>query len=177
MQPGSSAPGVSQSWQSVTQGAELGAYLQHVSELPLLRTVATHSLGLLALHAGEAALEVGCGTGVFLPLLAEAVGDSGRVVGLDLALAADDSFDAAHCDRVLMHLEDPLAVLREMRRVVKPGGRIVVAEPDCASIVIDAVDHAALQLLMEQAMTKRRHPRIGRERNRPLGTAGFSNRE
>ena len=86
MRPTSSAaPGVSQSWQSITHSEQLGEYLQHVSQMPLLREVATRSLGLLALNTGEEVLEVGCGTGVFLPLLAEAVGESGRVVGLDLA--------------------------------------------------------------------------------------------
>jgi protein-L-isoaspartate O-methyltransferase len=124
------APTASQSWQSVTQGEELGSYLQQVSEMPLLREVATHSMGLLTLEAGQEVLEVGCGTGVFLPVLAEAVGQSGRVVGQDMAPGfveqarertretewveveegdayklpyPDHSFDAAHCDRVLMH--------------------------------------------------------------------------
>jgi SAM-dependent methyltransferase len=199
----SAAPGASQSWQSVTQGEELGGYLQSVSQMPLLREVATRSMGLLALEAGQEVLEVGCGTGVFLPLLAEAVGQSGRVVGLDLATGfveearertrdtkwvqveegdayalpyPDHSFDAAHCDRVLMHLEDPTAALSEMQRVVKPGGWVVVAEPDWSSIVIDSVDHVAMELLMEQAMTTRRQPRIGRELNRLLGAIGLIER-
>jgi SAM-dependent methyltransferase len=197
------APGASQSWQSVTQGEDLGSYLQLVSRMPLLREVATRSLRLLALEAGQQVLEVGCGTGVFLPLLAEAVGQSGRVVGLDLAPGfveeartrtrdtrwvqveqgdtyalpyPDQSFDAAHCDRVLMHLEDPTTALGEMQRVVRPGGRVVVAEPDWASIVIDSVDHVAMELLMQQAMTTRRQPRIGRELNRLLGAIGLIDR-
>jgi protein-L-isoaspartate O-methyltransferase len=55
--------------------------------MPLLREVANRSIDLLALQAREQVLEVGCGSGVFLPLLAEAVGESGRVVGLDHAPA------------------------------------------------------------------------------------------
>ena len=109
-----------------TRDEELGGYLQQVSAMPLLREVAARSMELLALVAGEEVLEVGCGTGIFLPRLAEAVGASGRIIGLDLSPAfveqargrtretrwiqvdqgdlyalpyADTSFDAAHCDR------------------------------------------------------------------------------
>ncbi len=171
--------------------------------MPLLRAVAERSLDLLAMQPGERVLEVGCGSGVFLPLLAQAVGEAGKVLGVDHASAfvqqarertqqtkwvqvdegdayglpyADDSFDAAHCDRVLMHLDDPSAALAEMRRVVRPGGRVVVAEPDWASIVIDSVDHGAMQLLIHQANTTRRQPYIGRELNRRFAAVGLIDR-
>ena len=198
-------PGVeSRSWQSVTCGQELGGWLQQVSMMPLLREVANRSMDLLALQAGEHVLEVGCGSGVFLPLLAEAVRESGRVVGLDHAPAfveqarerthetkwiqvdegdayalpyPSHSFDAAHCDRVLMHLDDPSAVLTEMRRVVRPGGRVVVAEPDWASIIIDSVDHSAMESLVRQANTVRRQPYVGRELNRRMGGVGLIDRQ
>lgn len=199
-----SAQGQSRSWQSVTQGDELGSWLQQVSAMPLLREGGRRSLDLLALSSGEHVLEVGCGSGVFLPMLAEAVGDSGRVVGLDRAPAfveqarhrtrgstciqvdeadayalpyVDSSFDAAHCDRVLMHLDDPSAALAEMRRVVRPGGRVVVAEPDWASIVIDSVDHSAMEALIRQANTLRRQPFVGRELNRRMAAVGLIHRQ
>lgn len=199
-----SDPGVSGSWQSVTRAEELGSYLQQISAMPLLRAVANRSMDLLALQPGERVLEVGCGSGVFLPVLAEGVRESGKVIGLDQAPTfveqarqrtyetqwiqvdqgdacalpyPDQAFDAAHCERVLMHLEDPSAALCEMRRVVRPGGRVVVAEPDWASIIIDCVDHDALEALMRQAMTIRRNPRIGRELNRRLAGVGLTERQ
>lgn len=199
-----SDPGVSGSWQSVTRAEELGSYLQQISTMPLLRAVANRSMDLLALQPGERVLEVGCGSGVFLPVLAEAVRESGKVIGLNQAPTfveqarqrtyetqwiqvdqgdacalpyPDQAFDAAHCERVLMHLEDPSAALCEMRRVVRPGGRVVVAEPDWASIIIDCVDHDALEALMRQAMTIRRNPRIGRELNRRLAGVGLTERQ
>jgi SAM-dependent methyltransferase len=57
-------------------------------------------------------------------------GDSGPEQQADAYhLPFDDAhFDAAHAEHVFEHLEDPDAVLREMRRVVKPGGWIVVGD-------------------------------------------------
>jgi SAM-dependent methyltransferase len=193
----------SRQWQSVTRGEELAGWLQDVSTMPLLREVAKRSMALLEMQAGEHVVEVGCGSGVFLPLLALAVGETGQVVGLDHAATfvqkarerseptrwvqvdegdayalpyAGQSFDAAHCDRVLMHLDDPSAALAEMCRVVRPGGRVVVAEPDWASIVIDSSDHEAMQLLIQRANTVRRQPYIGRELNRRMAAVGLIDR-
>ncbi|MEZ4521371.1 MAG: methyltransferase domain-containing protein [Thermomicrobiales bacterium] len=42
----------------------------------------------------------------------------------------DDTFDAARVDRVLQHVDDPVQVLSEMVRVVKPAGRIAASDPD-----------------------------------------------
>ena len=105
------------------------------------------------LRSGVVALELGCGTGVFL----EKVARSGATIhGLDLsedllvqarsrmAGAANVSldrgnaeampypeghFDAVYGSSVLHHL-DLDASLRELRRVLKPGGRLVFAEPN-----------------------------------------------
>lgn len=43
---------------------------------------------------------------------------------------ADDSFDAVTCQTVLIHLENPLEALREMKRVLKPNGILICAEPN-----------------------------------------------
>ena len=145
-------------------------YLDKVADSDVIRHVAERAMELLALSPGAKVLELGCGNGVFLPRLAKAVGVEGRVVGvdhsLDLMAQARDKvkaeglgdcvdlqvgdayalpfaagyFDAAHCERVLMHLERPNAVLAELARVVKPGGVIVAAEPDWMGIRIDHPD-------------------------------------
>jgi SAM-dependent methyltransferase len=49
----------------------------------------------------------------------------------------DATFDLVTCQTVLIHTPDPRAVIREMRRVTKPGGQVIVAEPNnLASYVV-----------------------------------------
>lgn len=52
----------------------------------------------------------------------------------------DGGVDRAHTDRVLQHVVDPAGVLGETRRVLRPGGRVVFAEPDWDTLVIDYPD-------------------------------------
>jgi ubiquinone/menaquinone biosynthesis C-methylase UbiE len=197
-------------WQATgtdAQHAALGAYLEQMAQDPLAREVAQRSLALLRLIPGQRVLEVGCGTGVFLPLLAATVGPHGHVDAIDhsplfvitarermeaVGLAAsvtirqaeashlpfpDASFDAAHCERVLIHLDDPTAALREMRRVVKPGGWVVVAEPHHLGTHIDSADHEAMEVFLYRYLTRSiRQPRVGLELNRRMYDAGLVER-
>jgi ubiquinone/menaquinone biosynthesis C-methylase UbiE len=197
-------------WQaegSDEQRAALGAYLEQMAAIPMAREAAERSLALLRLHTGQRVLEVGCGTGVFLPVLAAAVGSGGHVEAVDhtpqfvtaaqervhaASLSAnvtvrqadayhlpypDATFDAAHCERVLIHLDDPTAVLREMRRVVKPGGLVVAAEPHHLGTQIDGPDPEAMTLFLHRFLTHTiRQPRIGLELNRRLFDAGLVER-
>ncbi len=108
---------------------------------------------------GERFLDVACGTGVLACAAAERVGPSGGATGVDpndemLAVArgksarvewksgraeslpfADASFDRVASQFGLMFFEDKSAGLRDMMRVLRPGGRLAVA-------VCDALDHS-----------------------------------
>ena len=104
------------------------------------------------LAPGGSALDIACGSGKLTAALSRIAGDGGRVVGLDfspqmlvvarhghpaiefiegdaLKLPFDDaSFDASTNAFGLRNLAHPVEGLREMLRVVKPGGRVVVLE-------------------------------------------------
>jgi len=103
---------------------------------------------------GERVLDVACGTGVLAMAAAERVGSAGQVAGLDvnedmLRVArrkseridwrqgraesmpfADACFDAVVSQFGFMFFEDRVAALREMMRVLRPGGRLAVAVCD-----------------------------------------------
>jgi ubiquinone/menaquinone biosynthesis C-methylase UbiE len=105
---------------------------------------------------GERVLDVACGTGVAARLAAERVGASGTVAALDInpAMLAtarsipssgapiqwyetsaeamplpDDAFDLVLCQLGLQFMVNKTAALREVRRVLVPGGRVLVSVP------------------------------------------------
>jgi SAM-dependent methyltransferase len=201
-------PVSSDSWQPefITQHKpEVSRYLDQASGTEFIQRVATCAMDFLSPMTGQSVLEVGCGNGVFLPRLAEAVGTGGSVVGIDHSEAfiaeaktrvqdaglattvtvqqadachlpfPDSIFDAAHCERLLMHLSDPSAALAEMLRVVRAGGWIVAAEPDWAGIRIDHADRAGMDLLHARAMLNRQ-PDMGITLYRRMGEVGLAER-
>jgi SAM-dependent methyltransferase len=113
---------------------------------PLLASIA-------GIGTGQAVLDVACGTGIVSRTVAERVGPTGRVAGVDLndgmlAVArrlrpdldwrqgdvaalpfGDRTFDTALCQMALMFFPDRVAALREMARVARPGGVVALAVP------------------------------------------------
>ncbi|MFI8790104.1 class I SAM-dependent methyltransferase [Streptomyces sp. NPDC055105] len=109
----------------------------------------------LGLRAGDRVLDAGCGTGRALPALRDAVGPSGAVLGVDLTPAmleaaaragrdragalmlADvtrlpvrsESLDAVFGSGLVAHLPQPRENLRELARVVRPGGLLALFHP------------------------------------------------
>lgn len=164
------------------------AFLDRFAEA--FRGVTQSSVDLLRLGAGDAVLDVGCGHGSCAPLLAERIGPSGRIVGLDasqlmvaearrrfdgsglpvefragnaLALPfGDATFDAARSDRVFMFLDDPRKALSELVRVTRPGGRIVITEGDLGTHSIDSSDVATTRIVMAALSDRTPNGWIGR---------------
>lgn len=124
-------------------------------------------LAALDLRPGHTVLDVGCGPGTDLADMAEAVTESGTVIGVDVepsmveeanrrladtpwaevrrgdaqALPVpDQSVDRARADRMIQHVADPAGVFTEFGRVLRPAGVACVAEPDWDSLVIDPGD-------------------------------------
>lgn len=188
-----------------SKSEDRAAYLESTFSSPFIQQAAAHALELLRLSLGQKVMEVGCGNGVFLPLLAREVGVAGEVVGVDLSEAlvaeatrriqasevpgrvvaevgdvtslryADASFDAVHCERVLMHLDDPNRALSEMARIVKPGGRVVATEPDWSGIRIDHPDREGFDRLYPRALSLRQ-PDMGLTLYRRMGEVGLVDR-
>jgi ubiquinone/menaquinone biosynthesis C-methylase UbiE len=103
--------------------------------------------------------------------------------GLADALAADahslpfepDSFDGAWADRAFQHLADPVAALGEMVRTVKPGGRVVVADPDYGTQVVDVPDQElARRILRFRADCAVRNGRLAHQLGRLFVKAGLA---
>ena len=113
------------------------------------------------LTSGSSLLDLGAGPGTITADLARLVAP-GRVTALEISDEAialtraeierqglttvdfavgdvhaldfpDDSFDVVHAHQVLQHVADPVAALREMRRVTRPGGLVAVRDSDYAA--------------------------------------------
>lgn len=100
--------------------------------------------------------------------------DVGDVYALDLA---DDSFDVVYAHQVLQHLSDPVAALREMRRVCRPDGWVAVRDSDYAGMVWAPPDPRLdrwMTLYHELARGNRAEPDAGRYLLAWAQEAGFS---
>ena len=177
-------------------------YLMRLAASDLGRGYKALTTAELDLHDGLDVLDLGCGPGADLLAYAKAVGPTGSVLGLDhdadaVARArarvgglttvrveeadvhrldiASDSVDRAHTDRVLQHVAHPGLVLAETCRVLRPGGRAVLAEPDWGTLVVDGPDAATSdaygRFVVEQVV---RNGRIGRRLTGLAERTGFT---
>lgn len=158
-----------------------------------------------AVVSGERVLDVACGTGVVARIAAQIVGANGYVAGLDLnagmiavarsivapsgstidwyegtALAlpfAGGSFDVVLCQQGLQFFPDKALGLREMRRVLRPSGRLALSVWNSAGLYNTAVGEAlAVHVGREVAnrfLASRKAP-TGEELRQLAAEAGFS---
>jgi ubiquinone/menaquinone biosynthesis C-methylase UbiE len=168
------------------------------AKLLMSRTATTNAAFVLPhLRPGMSLLDCGCGPGSITVDLAELLAP-GEVVGVDIepknidrarALARergvtnarfevgdvhelpfpDASFDAAFAHTLLQHVADPVGVLREMRRLLRPGGLVGVREEDWGSFILAPTDPAleqfrsVFELGFKGARFARRHREVLRE--------------
>lgn len=122
-----------------------------------------------ALRPGARVLDVACGTGVVTRAAAEQVGPTGSVTGTDIApdmIAVaktvpaggapitwqeadaaslplpDELYDVGLCQMGLMFMEDRAGALGELRRVLTPGGRVVINTPGRIQPLFEVMEHA-----------------------------------
>jgi len=131
------------------------------------RTATEAVLDRIDLKSGMSCLDIGCGPGAVMRLMADRVGPAGRVTGVDvdgrlgrLALSELKSeggsefefvegdalklnsilggpFDLSFCRLVLMHLTDPVALLEKMHQWTKRGGYVAAQEFDFGAIAVE----------------------------------------
>ena len=156
------------------------------------------------IRPGLRVADIGCGVGVVSAWIGEQIGAEGELVGVDISEAqvdqarrladtrgiraqfytasADsttlpaDHFDLVFCRFVLMHMERPEDGIREMRRILKPGGVIAVEDGDFAAPYcyppLAAFDRA-FELYRAIGEARGQRFQIGRELYRLVLEAGF----
>ncbi|HET9733389.1 MAG TPA: methyltransferase domain-containing protein [Acidimicrobiales bacterium] len=153
---------------------------------------------------GERVLDVGCGPGFFCAELSEEVGTTGGVVGVDpspamLELATrrcghlgnvelragdacsvpvdDGTFDAALSVQVLEYVEDIRKALAELRRALRPGGRVALWDVDWSTASWHSEDPARMARVLEAWDEHLYDPCLPRTLGPALVTAGFDDVE
>jgi ubiquinone/menaquinone biosynthesis C-methylase UbiE len=169
---------------------------------PAAEIKAERVLGLLHPESGERILDVGCGGGWLARRLAPVVQPDGQVVAIDRSQAAidlaikrsadllptavrfkcanahslpfaDGEFDAAVCISVLAFCEKPERVLSEIRRVLRPGGRLVVSSGDEDTRIFNARDRERGRRIERAIANRTCDPWTGRRLAPTLVRSGF----
>ena len=155
-------------WSDVDASARPARFVTGLDQLradPFFKAQKTRLLDAMQLRGAERVVDIGCGTGDDIAEIASlgghvAIGVERAATLLDEArrrhtgpafLAGDAralplrdaSLDCVRVDRVLQHLAGAEAALCEWRRVVRPGGALVVFEPDLVTARIEGMDAAA----------------------------------
>jgi ubiquinone/menaquinone biosynthesis C-methylase UbiE len=163
---------------SAEDAARMAAFLEERAHLPDQAHVNARVVETLAPMSGERILEVGCGSGALCRLAAPRIRPEGHVTGLDISpdmiaaarRYADEagvadaitfdagpaealpyakaSFDAAFAARLMLHVTQPEVVLREMMRVVRRGGRVVLMDWDWETVTVDHPDRELTRRLL-----------------------------
>ena len=161
------------------------------------------------LESGQRILDFGCGPGSISLGLADAVKPTGEMHGIDMeksqielarAMASargcdnavfqvadvadlpyeDGYFDAAHCHVVLTHVPDTARALKEVKRVLKPGGLISCREMVCLGSFTHpdfGVIMKSWEIFADLLEADDGHPQMGRELKRHLLRGGFEDVE
>jgi SAM-dependent methyltransferase len=157
--------------------------------------------GALGLRPGLRLLDVGCGTGDYLRVMAPLVAP-GQAIGIDLSAElvkraellsrgeqpnmafqvadvydlpfADASFERVTATQVMVHLSYPWTAIRELRRVLVPGGRLAIAEWDWDSTCLAVTDRDLGRRFTHLLCDRINNGLIARELASELVSPGFN---
>ena len=170
------------------------AVLDAADEMPSAVQLRARSYELLSLVPGSTVVDVGCGGGRAVAELAErgvhAVGvDTGpwmlataqrrwpeaefREAGAEDLPFTDKSVRGYRADKLFHLLKEPGRAVAEARRVLCPGGRIVLVGQDWDAIMIDSDDAALTRTIVHARADLLATPRAGRQYRSLLLTGGF----
>lgn len=165
-------------------------YLDTASAEEQVQQYKRRSQKLLHPEPGDLILDAGCGLGHDVLMLADRVGTDGEVIGIDYSTemirqaqesATDvpsvrfhegsimdieypaDHFDASRADRVLQHVDNPVAAIDELKRVTKPGGRIGLTDTAWESLLIDAPGPDTPHQFLDLDHVDAANPEMGRQ--------------
>jgi SAM-dependent methyltransferase len=158
----------------------------------------------LPLADARRVLAIGCGTGIEVRALRRMAGPHPAIVGVDHSPALievarrlttdegladnvtyragdahhlpfdDDEFDIVTLHTLISHADDPVQVLREAGRVVRPGGTVAIFDGDYASLTFAYPDHALAKAVEESLMRLVvANPRVMRDMPQLLAQAGL----
>jgi arsenite methyltransferase len=183
-------------WEYTRENAERLQKIYLTSDVKAQRSETIRQLNL---SAGERVLDIGCGPGYLCESMAEIVGRSGAVVGIDTSTdlivvcnqqkasgwisytigdaieldQADASFDVVVCTQVAEYVPDVDCVLREALRVLKPDGRTVFVATDWDAVVWHSDQPERMASVMRSWEEHCAHPRLPRSMACRLVKAGF----
>jgi ubiquinone/menaquinone biosynthesis C-methylase UbiE len=168
---------------------------------PAMQAICARYMAQIALPAGARVLEIGCGNGATTKLIMQHVGPA-QLVGIDpspvfLEMAretfageprvsfalgdaavtrqADAFFDLVIAHTVYSHLVDPEGALAEARRVLRPGGQLVIFDGDFATLTVALFDGDPLQSAVGAVLHHMMHaPYLMRRLPALVNAAGFS---
>jgi arsenite methyltransferase len=160
-----------------------------------------HVVKALALKLGEKVLDIGSGPGLLAHDMAASVGHGGRICGVDVSEDMltmsrrrcadqpwtefrkadatqlpypDNTFDAAVSIQVYEYVADIPAALAELRRVMRPGGRVLIMDTDFGSLVLHTEHKARMQRVLAAWDEHFVHAELPRTLSRQLQDAGFT---
>lgn len=196
----------SYNWAQIDYAAVPQTFLEYLDTYTALEAVQAYkqqSYELLHLQSGHHVLDAGSGSGSDVRALASMVGPTGRVVGVDNSQTmiraaqrraaqyaqaaycpgsvyrlqfANNLFDSARADNLLTYLLRPQRALAEMVRVVRPGGRVVVSEPDWETLLLDMPNQVLTRKVVDFRRKSLLQGRAGRQLPRRLRQAGLVER-